>query len=178
MASVDILREDAGWEAISGLDGLIEGAVLAALEASGKSVQAEAEIAVVLTSDEAVRALNALWRGKDKPTNVLSFPAAQNGDVEAAMMLGDVVVARETTFAEAVAEDKRPQDHLAHLVVHGVLHLIGYDHETADDAEKMEAVERRALERLGIRDPYAGFDLQPREPGHTFTSEDRRTLRS
>lgn len=176
MADVDILKEDAGWNVISGLDGLVENAVAAAIEASGRRVQAEAEIAVVLTSDEAVRALNAQWRGKDKPTNVLSFPA-QHGAVEAAMMLGDVVVARETTFAEAEAEDKRPEDHLAHLVVHGVLHLIGYDHETPTEAEAMEAIEREALRRLGIRDPYADFDLQPPEPGHTFNPVDRRILR-
>lgn len=103
----------------------------------------------MLTDDDEVRQLNARWRGQDKPTNVLSFPA---GD---AVLLGDVVLAFETVEREAAAQGKRFGDHLSHLVVHGALHLIGYDHVKAGDAAAMEALERRVLAGLGIADPYA-----------------------
>ncbi len=100
--------------------------------------------------------LNAEWRGKDKPTNVLSFPAfaVRPGDA-LPPMLGDIVLARETLAREAEAEKKPFDHHLAHLVVHGLLHLLGYDHETAAEADEMEGAERRALARLEIPDPYS-----------------------
>ena len=106
-------------------------------------------VAVALADDQAVRKLNAVHRGKDKPTNVLSYPSAERG------FLGDVVLARQTVQREARSQRKRLADHVAHLVVHGTLHLLGYDHETGeDDAERMEALERRILSRLGVSDPY------------------------
>ncbi len=96
-----------------------------------------------------MRALNARDRGKDKSTNVLSYPSGERG------FLGDVVLARQTVWREAKAQNKTPVEHVCHLVVHGTLHLLGYDHETgAADAERMEALERRILARLGIADPY------------------------
>ena len=96
-----------------------------------------------------VRALNARDRRKDKPTNVLSYPSGERG------FLGDVVLARQTVWLEARQQRKTPSAHISHLVVHGTLHLLGYDHETGDaDAERMEALERRILKRLGIADPY------------------------
>lgn len=114
------------------------------------------EVSILLTDDEHMRALNAAWRGKDRPTNVLSFPAssaaAQGGG---AALLGDIVLARETLLREAEAEGKPFEHHLAHLLVHGFLHLLGYDHETPEEAEEMEAMERRALQTLAIDDPYA-----------------------
>ena len=103
----------------------------------------------MLTDDAEVRQLNARWRGKDKPTNVLSFPA---GDP---VLIGDVVLAFQTVKREAAEQGKHFGDHLSHLVVHGALHLIGYDHVKARDAEAMEALERRVLAGLGIADPYA-----------------------
>jgi probable rRNA maturation factor len=104
---------------------------------------------VALADDKGVRLLNARDRNKDKPTNVLSYPSGERD------FLGDVVLARQTVWREARAQKKTPADHLTHLVVHGTLHLLGYDHETgAADAERMEALERRIVARLGIADPY------------------------
>ena len=117
---------------------------------------AETEISLKFTSDEEVRALNSAWRGKDKATNVLSFPMAEGSDLAGAHLLGDVVLAWGICSAEAAEKKVRVEDHAAHLVVHGTLHLLGYDHETGDeDAEAMEKVERRALASIGIADPYA-----------------------
>jgi probable rRNA maturation factor len=108
----------------------------------------------VLTDDAKIRALNRSWRGKDTATNVLSFPAPAGGSAEP-RPLGDVVLARETIAREAVEQRIPAQDHLAHLTVHGVLHLLGYDHENDRDAETMERLEREILARLGVPDPYA-----------------------
>ena len=106
-------------------------------------------LTVALSDDRRVRTLNKRDRRKDKPTNVLSYPSGEKA------FLGDVVLARQTVWREAREQKKAPADHLAHLVVHGTLHLLGHDHETSDaDAERMEALERRILKRLGIRDPY------------------------
>jgi probable rRNA maturation factor len=109
------------------------------------------ELAVVLSDDSAVQALNRRWRGIDKPTNVLSFPAG----AAAAGLLGDIVIAYETTAREATRENKPFTDHLAHLVVHGFLHLLGYDHESDTEAAAMERLERRILAQLHVPDPYA-----------------------
>ena len=109
------------------------------------------EVAVLLTHDAAVRDLNARFRGKDQPTNVLSFPAPANPEG----LLGDVAVAYETCAREAAEQGKSLADHLQHLVAHGVLHLVGYDHDVDADAEIMEALERRVLAALGVADPYA-----------------------
>jgi probable rRNA maturation factor len=116
-----------------------------------------AELSVTLTSDRAMRALNRRWRGRDKPTNVLSFPAAA-AKRGAPRLIGDVVIAYETTAAEARAQGKPFDHHLAHLAVHGFLHLLGYDHESDDEADAMERRERRILATLGIPDPYAARD--------------------
>jgi probable rRNA maturation factor len=106
-----------------------------------------------------VRRLNAQWRGIDKPTNVLSFPPAPGGagDVKS---LGDIAIAYETTASEARAEDKPFADHLAHLCVHGFLHLMGYDHELEAHAETMESLERVILARLGVPDPYLAHAIK------------------
>ena len=104
---------------------------------------------MALADDKQVRALNARDRKKDKPTNVLSYSSGERG------FLGDVVLARQTVWREAHQQKKTTAAHVSHLVVHGTLHLLGYDHETGDaDAERMEALERRILARLGIADPY------------------------
>jgi probable rRNA maturation factor len=110
-------------------------------------------IAVVLSDDATVRHLNRVFRGKDRPTNVLSFPLG-GGPAGGDPSLGDVVLALETVLAEAKAQGKRPADHLGHLVVHGVLHLLGHDHAEAAAARRMEALEVRILAGLGIADPY------------------------
>ena len=119
------------------------------------------EISVTLTGDEQVRALNAHWRGKDKPTNVLSFPMADERDLteanvaDAELLLGDIILARGVCEAEAAQKGVKVEDHAAHLLVHGTLHLLGYDHHGDAEAADMEAREVRALQRLGIANPYA-----------------------
>jgi probable rRNA maturation factor len=115
----------------------------------------ETEVAVMLTDDARIRELNREWRGQDKPTNVLSFPAAQSpGETPQPLMLGDIAIAFETTRSEAETEGKPFQNHLSHLAIHGFLHLLGYDHLDDDEAEEMEALEREILASLGIADPY------------------------
>jgi probable rRNA maturation factor len=113
-----------------------------------------AEIGVQLVDDAGVRALNARWRGFDKPTNVLSFPASPVEKLASAPMLGDIVVAYQTTRREADDERISLGDHFVHLIVHGFLHLVGFDHEDDAEAEMMEALETRVLEGLAIADPY------------------------
>ncbi|MGE0596895.1 MAG: rRNA maturation RNase YbeY [Hyphomonadaceae bacterium] len=130
-----------------------EAALIAALEAAAAREGAEGEVSLLLTDDESVRVLNHQWRGKDKPTNVLSFPAPAVG--EGARFLGDIVLAAQTIAAEAVAQGKNVDAHAVHLVVHGFLHLLGYDHEDPAEAEAMEARERAILSTIGILDPYA-----------------------
>jgi probable rRNA maturation factor len=125
----------------------------------GRGVR-EVELSIRLTSDEEVRALNAEWRGKDRPTNVLSFPMSEPDDLADAagdgpeLMLGDIILARGVCVAEAAEKAIPVEKHAAHLMVHGTLHLLGYDHHDDDEAEDMEAREVRALARLGIADPY------------------------
>ena len=117
------------------------------------------EVSIVFTSDEEIRAINAEWRGKDKPTNVLSFPAFPIAPGKMpGPMLGDIVLARETVEREAAELDKSFHAHLTHLLAHGFLHLFGYDHMENDEAERMEATETRILAKLGLSDPYAGQD--------------------
>ena len=123
-----------------------------------------------------IRTLNSNWRGIDKPTNVLSFPALQpTGSAtpdDAPRMLGDIAIAYETTRKEADDEQKPFDHHLSHLAVHGFLHLIGYDHENDDDAEAMEGLEREILAQLGIPDPYADrerMDWKCRTPNRPTT---------
>jgi len=122
---------------------------------------AEGELAIALSDDASVRSLNRDWRGQDKPTNVLSFPQSLPAAVSRSgrdegppRLLGDVVLAFETVAREAAEQGKTLPDHLRHLVVHGVLHLVGYDHEGEADAERMERLEAAVLARLGVADPY------------------------
>ena len=137
-----VVLDDGGPKALPGVERLVCKAARAAAR-RGKSLN------VALADDKAVRVLNKRDRKKDKPTNVLSYPSGEHA------FLGDIVLARQTVWREARAQKKAPADHVAHLVVHGVLHLLGHDHETGEaDAERMEALERRILKRLGIADPY------------------------
>jgi probable rRNA maturation factor len=146
------------WQAEPDAETVIHRAIAAAAEFVDADVGGT-ELAVMLTDDAGIRTLNRNWRGIDKPTNVLSFPALQpsgpHGPDDAPRMLGDIAIAYETTRREADDEQKPFDHHLSHLAVHGFLHLIGYDHEKDDDAETMEALEREILSQLGIPDPYA-----------------------
>lgn len=150
-AIVEIAIAAPAWRQVPQVEPLVARCVDAALAANPA---AAGEISISLMDDAAIRALNAAYRGKDYATNVLSFPpppALPGGPV----LLGDIAVAYETTEREAAAEGKTITDHLAHLIVHGVLHLLGHDHETDAEASAMEAMERSVLAGLGIADPYA-----------------------
>jgi probable rRNA maturation factor len=146
---LDVLVEAAPWDERRALRSLLRRAVEAAAAELSTS---EAELAIVLADDSAIRVLNRKWRGIDAPTNVLSFPA----DIPAGAppLLGDIVLAYETVVREARRDGKPFAHHVAHLTVHGFLHLCGYDHERDSDAETMEQLERTILSRLGIPDPY------------------------
>jgi probable rRNA maturation factor len=150
-----------GWRAEPDAEAVIQRAIAAAAEMVDTGI-GEAELAVMLTDDSGIRTLNNNWRGQDKPTNVLSFPALQppagRERDDAPRMLGDIAIAYETMRREADEEGKAFDHHLSHLAIHGFLHLIGYDHEKDRDAEDMEALEREILERIGIPDPYAEQD--------------------
>jgi probable rRNA maturation factor len=138
--------DDPNWKKARGLEAKLKRAARRALAHGG----ADGALTVLMTSDARLRALNRDFRGKDKPTNVLSFPAAAGGE----NYLGDVALAYGVTAREARNAGKRLGDHAAHLVVHGVLHLLGYDHERARDAKVMEPLEVEILAGLGIADPY------------------------
>ena len=153
---IDVIVESDHWSPDS------ETIVRRALAQAAQSVKGDfagRTLAVLLTDDAAVRRLNATWRGLDKPTNVLSFPAPVN---DPSQPLGDIAIAFETAAREAEAEHKSLADHLSHLSVHGFLHLVGYDHDEERQAQEMEALERRILEGLGVPDPYA-LDESPSE---------------
>lgn len=155
---VDLAVEDDRWAgALPGLADMVTAAVGAALAGAGED--GPSEVSVVLTSDAAVRALNRDYRGKDAPTNVLSFAVREAGTPPpppgVPETLGDVVVAFETTGTEAADAGKALTAHLCHLLVHGVLHLVGYDHQDESQAEEMEGLETEVLAGLGIADPYA-----------------------
>jgi len=142
------LVEDARWKKPRGLAARLKRAAGEALAQAG--VKGQTGLTVLLSNDARLRALNRNFRAKDKPTNVLSFPAAENEEG----YLGDIAIAHGVTAREAKAAGKQFGDHAAHLVVHGVLHLAGYDHEVSRDAKKMESLEVKILARLGIADPY------------------------
>ncbi|MDX2263588.1 MAG: rRNA maturation RNase YbeY [Hyphomicrobiales bacterium] len=149
------------WRSLPDAEAVAERAARAAIAHAGCSEPCE--VSVALYDDGEVRALNAQYRGQDKPTNVLSFVNGQMlADGQGRVFLGDVIVAYTTMVMEARREDKPALDHLSHLVVHGVMHLLGYDHETDEEAVRMEAKEVEALASLGVPDPYRRQDaLEP-----------------
>jgi probable rRNA maturation factor len=180
--AIDIMVESARWKAKRNTTALLQRAIEAAAAAVPT---AGGEVAIVLTDDKAIRALNRDWRHKNAPTNVLSFPASephaalaseasgQRGNSKSTRaghsqeagssargadatprLLGDIVIAYETTEREARAEHKPFAHHLAHLAVHGFLHLVGYDHVADDEAQAMEGLETSILAGLGVPDPY------------------------
>jgi probable rRNA maturation factor len=149
---IEVEIEDEAWTAaLPDAVAVVERAATVALGA------VEGDVVVLLTDDAAVHDLNLRFRDRDRPTNVLSFPAAES----AAPHLGDLVLALGVCAAEAAAQGKSLADHLTHLTVHGVLHLLGRDHVDAVEAEAMEAEERTLLASLGVADPY-----RPHDPAH------------
>jgi probable rRNA maturation factor len=155
---IDIPEPAPAWKALPEAEAICAASARAALHRVAPGLH-RAELAILLADDAAVRALNRRWRGRDNPTNVLSFPAAP---VEGApTLLGDIVLAFETVAAEAGEQRKSLADHVRHLVVHAALHLLGHDHEQEDEATRMERLEVEILAGLGVADPYALA-----EPGH------------
>lgn len=149
MNAADVIVEDDSWGAIKGKTRLIS----EALAAAGALIDnaRPGAIAILLTDDTAITDLNQRFRDRDGPTNVLSFPSAEQTDNH----LGDIALAWGVISREADARAIAVVDHLRHLVIHGYLHLQGYDHQTDDEAEQMETLERRALAGLGVADPYS-----------------------
>jgi len=148
--SINIVAEAGDWSAFVAAETRIVEAAAAVARHPQWPGAGGAEATVVLADDALVRSLNATYRGKDEPTNVLSFPFG-----DGAHGLGDVVLAAETVAGEAVAQRTQPIHHLQHLVVHGLLHLVGFGHDTDAEAEEMEAIEVEVLASLGVPDPYA-----------------------
>ncbi len=158
MTVIDIQRHSAHWRTVPNSTTLVRRAARAALKHGAIATLPDAQIAIALADDAMVRSANRAWRASDKPTNVLSFPAVPAPSLPTAPFLGDVIIAYETVAAEAAEEGKPLGDHLTHLVVHGVLHLLGYDHMTKPEAELMERREALILATLGVPDPYAGTE--------------------
>ena len=146
--SFDVVVPDKLWlEAVTNIEAL----ALAAAQSLSVDILPDimSEVSLVMTDDAAIQRLNRDYRAKDRPTNVLSFPV-----VNAPGLLGDIVLGRETIIREAEGGDKPLKDHLTHLIIHGLLHLLGFDHETDDQAAVMEDLEVEALAKLGIANPY------------------------
>ena len=170
--TIDIVLESPLWKAQRGVRTVLQRAIgeAAAMTAvsGGKAALAATsggELAIVLTDDSAIRALNRDWRGKDQPTNVLSFPApapsgSRPGQPGAVRLMGDIVIAYETVEREARAEQRPFAHHLAHLAVHGFLHLVGHDHAVETEADAMEALEIAVLARLDVPNPYLLRDAE------------------
>lgn len=150
----DVAINADGWQSEHSLRMLVDRVLEATLHVL-EFDDVDSELSLVFTDDANIRTINAKWRHIDKATNVLSFPAfpIQPGQ-QPGTILGDIVIARETVQREAQEENKSFDDHLSHLIVHGLLHLTGYDHQNDEEAEQMESLERKILASLGISDPY------------------------
>jgi probable rRNA maturation factor len=170
---LDVLVEAAPWNEHRALRSLLSRAVAAAAAELSTSA---AELAIVLTDDSAIRVLNRKWRGIDAPTNVLSFPAELPDGTP--QLLGDIVLAYQTVAREARRDGKPFAHHVAHLAVHGFLHLCGYDHERDSDAETMEEMERTILRRLDVPDPYGGMRKATRKAKRPQPKPSRRKDRA
>jgi probable rRNA maturation factor len=148
----NIVVEDESWKSIRGLKALAKKTLAVSLTTKAKTK----EITILFADDATLKTLNKDWRGKNRPTNILSFPASPDLKLPRGQIkpLGDIALAFETVAKEAEASGKSIKDHTTHLIVHGVLHLLGYDHLDDADANRMEAKEIRILKKLGVADPY------------------------
>jgi probable rRNA maturation factor len=151
-AVIEIAIQSAAWSHVPELEALAQRALFAALEGSGTKLAEGTEISLLFCDDAFIQDLNKKWRGVDRPTNVLSFPSGS--DLAENLALGDIALSHATALREAVAEGKSFGDHISHLLVHGCLHLLGFDHIEEEEAEEMETLEREILSRIGIDDPY------------------------
>lgn len=170
--NVDITRQSDAWNLAA--EEVVLRTVQTAFLATGKGLKGAHELSVLLADNDFIQTLNRKYRGKDKPTNVLSFPQADllvtdEDGLMGEVALGDIVLAFETVGEEARNQQKTFEDHLAHLVIHGVLHLLGYDHESDADAEEMEALEVDILKGMRINNPYT--------PSSTSDQKERSSTR-
>ena len=156
---IEFVEASKRWKRALPARKLAKAAIAAALEESGATLRRGVEVSVHLIDDEQIRAINSQWRQQEAPTNVLSFPATDANHLAEARLLGDVLISYDTLQREAEEEGKSVSDHYSHLVVHGFLHLLGYDHIVKAEAETMEQLEVRALAKLGVADPYAEREL-------------------
>lgn len=152
---IDILVEAGAWPPPCELQALVAGVVEAARAVVAHDLSPPRELCVIFTDDMHIRILNRRYRGRDAATNVLSFPATRPGPAKRGSLLGDIVIAQETTEREAEVEHLTVADHRSHLIVHGLLHLLGHDHQDDVDGAVMERLETAILGRLGIADPHA-----------------------
>jgi probable rRNA maturation factor len=158
---VDVVRHGELWRHAAVTEAMLKRAARAALLGAPHEAQGTYRVTILLTGDAEMKELNRTWRGKDAPTNVLSFPGGD--DPTDPRLLGDVVLAYETILQEARDSGIPFADHVQHLVVHGLLHLLGFDHMNDEEAEQMENLERTALASIGIADPYAEERARPAE---------------
>jgi probable rRNA maturation factor len=158
---VDVVRHGELWRHAAVTEAMLKRAARAALLGAPGETQGTYQVTILLTTDAEMKELNRTWRGKDAPTNVLSFPAGDK--LGEPGLLGDIALAYETILQEARDSGIRFADHVQHLVVHGLLHLLGFDHMNDKEAELMENLERTALASLGIADPYAEESARPVE---------------
>ena len=160
-STIDIIlaRESESWPDVPHLQALSQRIIDAACKGLNLKSKQPVELSLVFADDAMVQGLNAEWRGHDKPTNVLSFPSfALKPDEKLPPALGDIILAFETVKQEAGEETKSFENHVSHLLLHGFLHLLGYDHQSDEEAEVMEDIETRILAELAIPDPYAVID--------------------
>ena len=152
---IDIQKQSPLWNAQPLAEEIVRDAITAAASTLSTT---DSEVSIVLTDDSTMAVLNRDWRGIDGPTNVLSFPASGHGGNEGSRLLGDIVIAYETLVRECDDEHREFLHHLAHLAVHGFLHLLGYDHQTDAQAEEMEGLESKIMTRMNMPDPYIARD--------------------
>lgn len=153
--SLDLDQAAGDWPAGTDWEDLSRTALAAAARRAGLALKPGAAVSILLTDDATIRAMNRDWRAKDAPTNVLSFQSVPPDRIAQAPALGDIVLACETVGREAIEAGVSFEAHASHLIVHGFLHLLGFDHEEDEEAERMEALETAILADLGIADPYA-----------------------